>query len=138
MAERDIPMDEEQKKALINLNRLIFQNLLIVYLIILLVREFKPNFISILNLNYVLGLIVIMGIITVLTYKPKEEKKEVTKTDNYIIYFLGVLGAILVFIRIRDMGFVSYLVAIIAGILIILLSRYVLTGNSGADNNEKE
>ena len=127
-------MEERYKKALINLNRLIFQYLLMLYLLLLLIREFSPKFLYILNLNYVLIAVILLGVITVLTYKPKEKKlQKPTKFDYYLIYFLGVIGAVLIFIKIKELGWLSYLIAAIAGILIILLSKLVLE-----EENEKE
>jgi len=89
-------MKERVKKALIHLNKNIFQYLLIFYLVILLVQEYNKNFLRVLNMDYMLIITIILGVITILTYKPKQaEKKKLTSLDNYFIYFLGVTGAVI-------------------------------------------
>lgn len=126
-------MQERYKKALINLNKLIFQCILIFYLLLLLIREFYPKFLYVLNLNYLLIAVIILGVITVLTYEPKKKQEKPTKKDYYLIYILGIVGTILIYIKIKSLGWISYLIAVIAGILIILLSKLVLE-----EDDEKE
>ena len=114
-------------KAGINLNRLTFQYILISYLILLLIREFNKNFLKQLNLNYLLIIVIVLGVITVLTYNPKKKKQEKPKkTDYYLIYLLGIAGTILIYFKIKSLGYLSYIISIIAGILIILLSKLVM------------
>jgi len=114
-------------KASINLNRLTFQYILIAYLILLLIREFSKNFLKQLNLNYLLIIVIVLGVITVLTYNPKKKKQEKPKkTDYYLIYLLGIAGTILIYFKIKSLGYLSYIISIIAGILIILLSKLVM------------
>ena len=61
-----------------------------------------------------------------LTYQPKVEKQKVRKIDYYFIYLLGFGGMILVFFKIKNIGWIAYLISIISGILIILLSRLIM------------
>ena len=122
-------MENKYKKVGIIISKLLFQYLLIFYLGMLLIREFKSNFLSILNLNYILIIVIVFGIITVLTYKPVKKEEIVTKNDYYLIFFLGVLGAILIYMKIKDLGYLAYLISIIAGILIVLLSKLVIEEN---------
>ena len=74
-------------------------------------------------------IVIAFGIITVLTYKPVKKEEIVTKNDYYLIFFLGVLGAILIYMKIKDLGYLAYLISIIAGILIVLLSKLVIEEN---------
>ena len=77
--------------------------------------------------NYLIVTIV-LGIITVLTYKPKEDikKQKLRRIDNYFIYLLGIVGAFLVYFKIKDLGWISYLISIISGILIITLNKLIV------------
>lgn len=119
---------EKLKKAGVNLNKKLFEYLLIFYLILLLIQEFKPKIIP-LNMNYMLVLVIILGVITVLTYTPRKKQQKTTKYDYYLIYALGAIGTALIFIKIKELGWLAYLISIIAGILIILLSKLVLEEN---------
>jgi len=132
-------MKERVKKALIHLNKNIFQYLLIFYLVILLVQEYNENFLKFLNMNYMLILTIVLGIITVLTYKPKQvEKKKLTSLDNYFIYFLGIVGAVLVYFKINDLGWISYLISALSGILIIVLNKLIVEEDENNFEAEEE
>ena len=132
-------MKERVKKALIHLNKNIFQYLLIFYLVILLVQEYNENFLKFLNMNYTLILTIVLGIITVLTYKPKQvEKKKLTSLDNYFIYFLGIVGAVLVYFKINDLGWISYLISAISGVLIVTLNKLIVEEDENNIETEEE
>ena len=132
-------MKERVKKALIHLNKNIFQYLLIFYLAILLVQEYNENFLKFLNMNYMLILTIVLGVITVLTYKPKQiEKQKLTSLDNYFIYFLGVTGAVLVYFKINDLGWISYLISALSGILIIVLNKLIVEEDENNLETEEE
>ena len=132
-------MKERVKKALIHLNKNIFQYLLIFYLVILLVQEYNKNFLRVLNMDYMLIITIILGIITVLTYKPKQiEKQKLTSLDNYFIYFLGVTGAVLVYFKINDLGWISYLISALSGILIIVLNKLIVEEDENNLETEEE
>ena len=132
-------MKERVKKALIHLNKNIFQYLLIFYLVILLVQEYNENFLKFLNMSYMLTLTIVLGVITVLTYKPKQiEKQKLTSLDNYFIYFLGVTGAVLVYFKINDLGWISYLISTLSGILIIVLNKLIVEEDENNIETEEE
>ena len=132
-------MKERVKKALIHLNKNIFQYLLIFYLVILLVQEYNENFLKFLNMSYMLILTIVLGVITVLTYKPKQiEKQKLTSLDNYFIYFLGVTGAVLVYFKINDLGWISYLISALSGILIIVLNKLIVEEDENNFEAEEE
>lgn len=103
-----------------------FQYLLIIYLILLLIDQFNP--IRFLNLNYLLVASLIFGILSAI-FPYKEEStftRQNKKQDYFLILGLGILGAILIFIKTKELGWLSYMISTIAGILIILLSYLVL------------
>ena len=120
-------MENKLKKALIKLNKNVFQYLLIFYLVILLVNEYNDKLLDFLNMNYILIVTIVLGVITVLTYKPKEEKKQkLRRMDNYFIYLLGIVGTFLVYFKIKDLGWISYLISILSGVLIITLNKLIV------------
>ena len=104
----------------------LFQTILITYLILLLIEQIWTGFVSTyLNLNYLLILTIIVGILDVFSEHKKIEQKT-TKKDYYLIYTLGILGAIIIKYKTADLNYLSWIISIIAGILIILLSYLIL------------
>lgn len=102
----------------------IFQFLLVVFLIFLLINEFRS--IEFINLNYFLITVLVFGILTILFEPPKQKQRKSTKFDYWFIFLLGITGGILIFIKIKSLGTLSYIISIIATILIILLSYLLL------------
>lgn len=121
---------KESARELINYT---FQAVLVSYLLLLLLEEIKRGFVSkYLNLNYALVLVVVLGVLTVILpyQKPKEQfdpfKKE-NKTFDYLFTIsLGIIGALIIFYKTKELKWLSYVISIVAGILIILLSILVL------------
>lgn len=114
-----------------------FGFMLVFYLIMLLLKEFKPEWTNNLNINLLLVIVIILGAITVIFQKEeKQEIKKPTKWDYLFIIALGIIGTALIFIKTKELGWLSYFISIIAGILIILLSFLLLKEDE--DEIEKE
>src|SRR3990167_6535726 len=95
-----------------NLVNHIFQNLLVVYLILLLTEQIFSGFVSIyLNLNYLLILVIIAGILDVFSEQPKLKKEKATKKDYALIIFLGVLGFAIIKYKTYALGWISWLIS---------------------------
>lgn len=116
----------------------VFQISLISYLVFYLIEDFKPGFITnYFNLNIILILTIISGIITVL-FEGKEssfetgheekvpEEKKIKKIDYLFIVVLGVVAAIIIFFKIKSLGWLAPIISIISGIIIILISILLL------------
>ena len=104
----------------------LFQTLLITYLILLLLEQIYTGFVSTyLNLNYLLILVIASGILDIFTEK-KEIKQKVKRKDYLLIYILGILGFLIIKFKTADLNYLSWIISIIAGILIILLSHLIL------------
>ncbi len=103
----------------------VFQFLLIIYLVLLLVNEFKK--IEFVNLNYLMIIVIVFGILTILFPIEQVKEKFKIKQFHYIyIALLGITGTIIIYLKIKQLGIISYLISIIAGVLIIMLSYMVL------------
>jgi len=103
----------------------VFQITLVSYLLLLLINEFKK--VVFINLNYLMIIVIIFGILTIFfPIEIKKEKYKIKKRDILLIFFLGILGSIIIFIKIKNLGIIAYLISIMAGVLIILLSYMVL------------
>lgn len=132
---------QEIKKNATNISNYLFEFILVLYLAILLIKEFKVSFMpeSLLKIleskklsNLLLGLILIGGITHVIYGKQnevlnkKEKKRDWNKWINYFIFNLGVISMFMIFFKIKDLGSISYYVSAMAGILFILLSIIIL------------
>lgn len=113
----------------------LFQTLLVVYLILLLIEQIWQGFVSqYLNLNYLLIIVIVVGILDVFSEHQKPVQERVKKRDYIFIFLLGIAGFLIIKFKTSQLGWLSWLISIIAGILIVLLSILVLQ----EDENEKE
>ena len=118
------PLFKEHNASLINH---LFQTLLVTYLILLLVEQIWLGVVSVyLNLNYLLIIVIIVGILDVFSERPPKKKEVVKKRDYLFIIILGILGFAIIKYKTSGLGWLSWITSIIAGILIILLSLLVL------------
>ena len=118
----------------------IFQTLLITYLTLLLIEQVYPNFVSqYLNLNYLLIIVIIIGILDVFSEHPEKKEKPKVKWFDYVfITALGILGFAIIRFKTATAldSWLSWVISIIAGILIILLSILVLDENGDEDKSK--
>lgn len=119
--------------------RVTFQVLLVVFLLTLLVREMYPGVTGWVNINYFLILVIIFGIAAVLTNDEDQYAREpaiITKRDYLFIGAASIAGTVIVWYKIQDIGKLAYLIAILSGALIFLLSILVIDddeeGQSGS------
>ena len=104
-----------------------FQAVLILYLVLLLTEQIWTGFVSLyINLNYLLIIVIIFGILDVFSEHQPKKRQRIKKRDYYFIYILGIIGFIIIKYKTPELGWLSWLISIIVGILIILLSRLIL------------
>lgn len=119
----------------------LFATLLITYLLLLLIETIFPASVSrYLNLNYWLIAVIVTGVITVLSRQKSEKREEKTliKKGNIIIFVCtGLIGATLIWYKTRDTGWLSYLISLTGGIVIVLLSMLVWQ-DDGEEESERE
>ena len=105
----------------------LFQSFLVAYLVLLLIEQIWSGSVSFyLNLNYLLVVVIITGILDVFSTHPEQKSEKVSKKDYIFVYILGILGFIIIKFKTGDLGWLSWVISIIAGVLIILLSILVL------------
>lgn len=121
---------EDKRRTWINY---IFQGVLVLFLVLLLLETIKEGLIpGWLDLNYLMGLVIFFGVVTVLFPPPEEKpwkkrgKEEITKKDYILIGVLGIMGGAIVWYKTKEIGWISYGISIISGILIVLLSILIL------------
>ncbi|KCZ70618.1 hypothetical protein ANME2D_02639 [Candidatus Methanoperedens nitroreducens] len=109
----------------LELNHEIFSILLATFLLLLLAEIIWTGSISAyMNTNYLLIIVTVSGAISVITRKEEEkaEKIELTKKDYLYIGTLGIAGTLIIWYKIKDIGNLAYLISIVSGVLIIMLS----------------
>ena len=108
----------------------VFQTLLFIFLLTLLAQQFYPDYInSLININWFMFAVIIVGAISIL-FPPKQIERNIhalTWKDLIFIIILGILGGIIIFLKIKTLGWISYVIPILGGAIIILLSWLILT-----------
>lgn len=103
----------------------IFRISLVTYFVFLLVEEIFEGFISnYLSLNVFLIITVLTGFLSILIEEIYKIKKS-EKRDYPFIIFLGIIGMLLVFLKTSYLGIWAYLLAIVAGGLIVFILYYL-------------
>lgn len=105
----------------------LFQTLLITYLVLLLAEQIWTGLVSTyLNLNYLLVIVIISGVLDVFSEHSTIINKPTTKKDYIFVLLLGIAGFLIIKFKTSSLGWLSWLISVIAGILIILLSILIL------------
>ncbi len=132
-------LHEPKHRMLIELlrdvNQDIFSVSITLLLIFLLLEKIKEGFVSFFfNINILIVIVVVSGIITVLTGEEKAEEEphgqKLALGDFAIVLGLGALGTVVVWYQTARVGEISYLISITSGVLIILLSVLLLAANN--------
>jgi hypothetical protein len=117
-------------KAAVELVQQVFVILLVTYLLLLLGDTIWEESVSgVLNLNYLLIAVVVIGIPAVLISRKKpagEVRKPVGGKDILMVSCAAIAGAVIVWYKTRDIGWPSIIMSIISCILIALLSLLIL------------
>lgn len=132
-------LNKLKKNRIINycltLNQELFSSLLITYLLLLLGETLWEGFVTpYFNINNLLVIVIISGAIAVLTGKETNEtgitgqKESIAIKDYIFIICAGILGSVIIKSKIPDMGWMSYVISVVSGLLIILLSILLLEG----------
>lgn len=119
-------MDNQLKEFIKQISSYTFQILLFLFLLTLLIQQFCPIEVgSRININWFMFAVIIVGAISILFPPKSEEKKEFKKPtlkDLVLIIGMGILGAIIIFLKLKELGWIGYLISILGGAIIILLS----------------
>jgi len=73
-----------------------------------------------------LVVVIVAGVLDVFSEHSPKKKEKVRKLDYWFVVILGVLGFGIIKFKTGDLGWLSWVISIIAGVLIILLSLLVL------------
>lgn len=105
----------------------LFQTLLVTYLILLLLEQLWEGLVSVyLNLNWLLVIVIVAGIVDVFSERALKPREKVRKLDYVFVWVLGILGFVIIKVKTLELGWLSWVISLIAGALIVLLSLLVL------------
>ncbi len=127
-----LSLSQEKPRTIINW---LFQITLVLYLTLLVVNEFiKIKY----GLNTLLVLTIIFATLTII-YPEKKKKKEETfgYKEKALIIILSIIGFILVYLKTKQLGWISYLISIITA-LIIFFVGYLIYEDDEKDKKETE
>jgi hypothetical protein len=126
----------------------LFNVSLVTYLILLLLETLSKGFVSdFFNLNILLGIVLVSGIIMVSPLAEKRNlgmwdlvdrrmdlllakikfKKVISENDFYFAILVSVGGGVLVYFKTQELGNLSILIGIITMVIIALLSYLIFT-----------
>lgn len=115
-------------KGAVKLVQQLFVTLLVTYLLLLLVETIWERSVSpYLNLNYLLIVLIVVGVVAVLTgpERGEEEWRRLGRRDIVIVICAGLTGAAIVWYKTKEIGWLSYVISVISGGLIVLLFMLV-------------
>ncbi len=116
----------------------LFKASLISYLLLYLIDELWPGFVlNYYNLNIILLVIIISGILALWVKEDKNAKKTYNERIGMIIMVLFSLGAgLLIFFKIKQIGWIAYIISIVGAAMIYLLIQ-TIQKQIFNDNNKK-
>ncbi|MBA7636732.1 hypothetical protein ES703_44359 [subsurface metagenome] len=121
-----IKKNNENLKLFLRINRTIFTIITVIYLLLLIINQFwNKIFEKYLNINAIFILLLMSGAIFVLTtFKEKEKidkKRKLKHIDIFLSLLMGLICSVLVWVKIKDFGIISYIISGIAGLITLVL-----------------
>jgi len=120
-----------KKRIIINL---VFEYLLIFYLLFLLLENIlNISMLKFINFNYLLIVVIILGIYIYISLNPTKKFKTISLSNKDIVLssLLGIISALIINFKFKNFGLVSDILSIIVGIIIYLLNcLLVKNGNN--------
>ena len=120
-------MDErtETIKQILNYS---FQLIIFIFLITLLLQQFYPFEVnSRININWFMVAVIVIGTLSII-FPTKEKKKhyKITLKDYIFVVVLGIIGWLIIFLKLNNLGWIGWIISILGGLIIIILSWLVL------------
>jgi MFS family permease len=152
--------ESKKEKSFLDYLRKIFSSaflvVLVIFLVTLLIGEIFPNLLnSLVNcstdlcgeeiLAWMLFLIIVLGILNIIfpTRYFVGVEKQVVRKDFVLIVLLGTLIGFNVFLRLKETGWIGYLIGLIAGLavisvlILVLIKKRRKIGNKNLEDKKK-
>ncbi len=122
-----IEKNNENLKLLLRINRTIFTIITVIYLLLLIINQFwNKIFQEYLNINAIFILLLISGTFFLIPITKEEKKvsqiRKLERKDIFLFLIMGLICSVLVWVKIKDFGTISYIISIMSGLLILSLS----------------
>lgn len=111
----------------LKINRLLFLISTFIYLLLLIINQFwNKIFQEYLNINAIFILLLMSGVFFLFPIIKEEEKfnekRKLEREDIFLFFIMGLICSVLVWIKIKDFGTISYIISGIAGLVTLFLS----------------
>ena len=121
-----IEKNSDNLKLFFRINKLIFLITTFVYLLLLIINQFwNKIFKEYLNINAIFILLLISGIFFLFPIikeaEKVDEKRKLERADIFLFLIMGIICSVLVWVKIKDFGIISYIISGIAGLITLVL-----------------
>ena len=121
-----IEKNNENLKLFLRINSTLFPIITIIYILLFIINQFWDRFFEdYLNINSVFILLLISGIFFILPiFEEKEKvikKRKLEREDIFLFFIMGLICSVLVWIKIKDFGIISYIISTVAGLITLIL-----------------
>ena len=125
-----IEKNNENLKLFLRINSTIFPIIIIIYLLLLIINQFwNKIFQEYLNINAIFILLLISGTFFLIPITKEEKRvsqiRKLERKDIFIFLIMGLICAVLVWIKIKDFGIMSYIISGIVGLITIILPMLI-------------
>ncbi len=122
-----IKKNNENLKLFLKINSTIFPIITIIYLLLLIINQFwNKIFEEYININAIFILLLMSGVFFLFPIIKEEEKfnekRKLEKEDIFLFFIMGLICSVLVWVKIKDFGIISYIISGIAGLITLFLS----------------
>lgn len=121
-----IKKNDENLKLFLRINRTIFTIITVIYLLLLIINQFwNKIFEEYININAIFILLLMSGVFFLFPIIKEEEKfnekRKLEREDIFLFFIMGLICSILVWVKIKDFGTISYIISGIAGLITLVL-----------------
>ena len=111
----------------LKINRLLFLITTFIYLLLLIINQFwNKIFEEYININAIFILLLMSGVFFLFPIIKEEEKfnekRKLEREDIFLFFIMGLICSVLVWMKIKDFGTISYIISSIAGLITLFLS----------------
>lgn len=116
----------ENIKLFLRINRLLFLITIIIYLLLIVINQLGNKlFKEYLNINIIFIFLLISGMSFLLPIINERDmaskKRNLERVDIFSFIIMGIICSLLVLIKIKNFGAISYIISVITGLIILSL-----------------
>jgi len=121
-----IEKNSDNLKLFLRINRTIFTIITVIYLLLFIINQFwNKIFEEYININAIFILLLMSGVFFLFPIIKEEEKfnekRKLERADIFLFFIMGLICSVLVWVKIKDFGTISYIISGIAGLITLVL-----------------